>query len=420
LEEQLQSERMVRIANFNIKRILHPEELTESEQERIKKYGPKQFKEMKLLDEQRKVLEKFDQKKKLEDNSNVKSRATYLWDLKRFGLFVNKPFENVTKEDILNFLSKNESLKPSTINLMKIVIKSFFQWLYGMSGRDYPDLVKWITQNKNNSHKLPEEILTVEEIRKIADTADNQRDRALITVCYDSACRATELLSLKIKHVSFDDYGAVIMVDGKTGQRRIRLINSVPDLKIWLNQHPFKDNPEAPLWIDVSRKSYGKGLYWSGLYQKVRTLAKRAGIKKKVYPHLFRHSRLTELAKVLTEQELKVFAGWVRGSSMASVYVHLSGQDIDKKLLENAGLLKDDIKKIDRLKPKKCSRCNEDNSVTAKFCSKCYYPLEIDAVNQIEALRSYINEFLTTKLLQKPGFMEELPKLVEEWSKDGK
>jgi hypothetical protein len=56
------------------------------------------------------------------------------------------------------------------------------------------------------------------------------------------------MLSLKVKHIFFDEYGAQLIVNGKTGQRRIRIIASVPYLTEWLNKHRDKDNPEAPLW----------------------------------------------------------------------------------------------------------------------------------------------------------------------------
>ncbi len=48
---------------------------------------------------------------------------------------------------------------------------------------------------------------------------------------------------------------------------------------------------------------------------------------------MFRHSRLTHLAKILTEQELKVFAGWVQSSKMAGTYVRLSARDTDEAIL---------------------------------------------------------------------------------------
>lgn len=409
-------------ADREIRKILHPERLTEDDLKRVRAHGRwERFNYEELTREQREAIDKFDLKKRVEDGSTVKTRACYVGNLARFALIAKRSFDKVTKEDIVNFLAKiQKNCKPNTIDNYKITLKVFFQWLYNMKGDEYPEIVEWITQSRKNNYKLPEEILNLEDIRAMVNAADNPRDKALTMVGYESACRASELLGIRIKHVTFDEYGTVIIVHGKTGDRRIRLINSTPLLKLLINHHPFKDNPEAPVWLDISKKSYGKALYRDGFYLRLKAIAKKARIKKKIYPHLLRHSRLTELAGILTEQELKIFAGWTKSSPMASVYVHLSGEDVERKILEKAGLFKDTKKREDLLKPRVCSRCSEKNSIDAKFCCKCYYPLEIDAANQIETLKTYINEFLTTKLLQKPGFMEELPKLVEEWSKGKK
>ncbi len=101
------------------------------------------------------------------------------------------------------------------------------------------------------NRKLPEEILTEEDIKKTIDAAQNARDRALVAVLYESGCRAGEFLSMRMKNVSFDRYGAVIIVHGKTGYRRIRLVLSSPYLAKWINMQPFKDDPEAWLWIST-------------------------------------------------------------------------------------------------------------------------------------------------------------------------
>jgi len=338
----------------------------------------------------------------------------------RLARFIKKPFEEATKDDVLNFFDSTNGQKLGTINNYKNAIKPFFQWLHKMEENDYPECVKWITRKYENKFKLPEEILSEDDIIKMISKADNPRNKALISVGYESGCRCSELLNIRMKHVNFDEYGAAIMVNGKTGQRRIRLINSVPDLKTWVNNHPFKDNPEAPLWISLNKNEYGSPLHRYGFTGVLQTIAKRAEVKKRVNPHALRHARATQLAKLLTEQELKIFFGWAKGSQMASIYVHLSGMDVERKLLEKAGKLDKDKIKESVLKPRKCGRCGEENSVADKFCVKCYYPLDVDAMNQIEELKSYINEFITTKLLQKPGFMEELPKLIEEWSKNRK
>ena len=69
-----------------------------------------------------------------------------------------------------------------------------------LSRRQYPDEVEWIpTTMKRSRIKLHSEILTVEEVNKIADHTLNPRDRALVLTLYESGARIGELLNLKIK-----------------------------------------------------------------------------------------------------------------------------------------------------------------------------------------------------------------------------
>ena len=69
--------------------------------------------------------------------------------------------------------------------------------------------------------KLPEELLSREDIDLLIKSARSLRDRALISVMYESGARIGELVTLQLKHISFDEYGAVLIVSGKTGMRRV-------------------------------------------------------------------------------------------------------------------------------------------------------------------------------------------------------
>lgn len=83
-----------------------------------------------------------------------------------------------------------------------------------------PEEVKWIKTTFRKRRLLPEASLTVDELRKLVEVAENPRDKALILAHYESGCRIGETLPLRILHVSFDQHGAVLIVDGKTGSRR--------------------------------------------------------------------------------------------------------------------------------------------------------------------------------------------------------
>lgn len=266
------------------------------------------------------------------------TRQGRLITLRQLALFINKDFNDMTKKDIENFVSSLGELQPKTWSTKGAFIKSFFKWIYNSDF--YPPNVRWIkTSVKSKDNKLPTDLLTKDEINSMVEAADNPRDKALVLLLYESACRAGEIANLRLKDITFDEYGAVIIVNGKTGMRRVRLIDYVQDLILWIENHPSKNDREAPLFVSFSSRTFGKGLESGAFGSLITDLAKKAGIKKRVHPHLFRHTRLTELAKDFTESELKVIAGWTGSSTMAGIYVHLSGGDIEKKMLEKHDLI---------------------------------------------------------------------------------
>jgi integrase/ribosomal protein L40E len=334
-----------------------------------------------LLPVQRAVLKRYDQESDKNDGLSISGRLGQASVLSLLARKVQKPWKEMAKEDIENYIFSLEYAS-STMDMHKIYIRKFFKWLY--KSRDFPEIVEWINLQKNRKRKLPEDILTPGEIKMMIDAAgDNLRDRALVAALYESGCRLGEIAGIKLKDVTSDQYGIVIIVHGKTGDRRVRLIDSVPDLIQWLNVHPNRGG-DKPLF--VHERNTEKQLEEKGIYLVVKKLTKKAGIKKKVHPHLFRHTRSTHLAKDFTDSELKIMQGWTAGSRMTEIYIHLSGADIDRKRLEKAGLLtrEEARKEDDSLKARVCPRCKENNPSTARFCPKCGMALDIETAVKID------------------------------------
>lgn len=307
-----------------------------------------------------------------------------------FAEWTKKNFDEFNKSDIIDLVAELESHKyahstkqyaHSTKQEMKITLRKFFKWLRGTE--DYPEEVKWLKCHRTlNNNKLPEDMLTEDEVKLLINTADNARDKALIAVLYDSGCRIGELLSLKMKHVKFDYQSATILVDGKTGMRRVRIIASAPYLKEWIDEHPHKDDPNAPLWILENKN---KELNHSDIKRVLRKIRKLSGIKKRINAHNFRHSRATFLADYLTDSQMKEFFGWVQSSKMASVYIHMSGKNLDKALFKLNGIENNENEKKEEtdFKSKKCSKCGEISPPTNKFCSKCGFVLDNETMLEI-------------------------------------
>lgn len=294
------------------------------------------------------------------------TRYLYLFCLAKLARhFDGRQVVELSKGDLVDFFDKWKHFKSPSL---KVSIKAFFKWL---NKGEYPETVSWIKTHGFERRKLPEDILTPQEVKQLADSCLNPRDRALILLLYETGARAGELIGLNIKDVAFDEYGAVLMLDGKTGMRRVRVIDCVPDLKAWLNNHPRAKEASAPLFLELRGKFNSLGNH-ATLANILNIAKKRTGIQKRIYPHLFRHSRATHLAKEFTEQELKIIFGWSGGSRMPATYVHLSGADLDRKMLEKHGLVMSDSKKVkDEMKPIICKNCHCENSSTARFCGQC-------------------------------------------------
>lgn len=298
-----------------------------------------------------------------------KPRVTkYANHLKKMSEKMRKSFLKVDGDDIIRFLSELEQSDYSeqTKRDYRVVLRRFFQYL----GKG--ELVKDVkTTLRSSRKKLPDEILTQSEVEKIIEAADHPRDKAIIGLLYEAGLRVGELASLKIKNVEFDDCGVAVKVHGKTGERRVLIVTFASLVAKWLEMHPRRDDKEAPLWVNLSTNYKKEGIRYEGIAQKIKRIAKKAGVKKSINLHLFRHSRATHLAKHLTEAEMNVYFGWVQGSDMPATYVHLSGRDVDDKILQIHGLKPRGRDKKDELKPVECPRCGYINAPVSRYCGRC-------------------------------------------------
>jgi site-specific recombinase XerD len=352
----------------------------------------------------------------ISEGLSVPRQVHYLQQLHKIVTILGKDMDIAKRKDIEKVVRKIEQadLSEWTKQSYRVTLKKFYKWLKG--SEDYPDEVRWIrtTMRKGRGSLMPEELLSEKDIKKMIEAAENSRDRAFLSSLYESGCRIGEIATIQIKHVSFDKYGAIMVVDGKTGRRRLRLITSTPYLAAWLNNHPMNDNPSAPLWVSIGTSHRNSSLNYTTINALLRKLAEKAGVKKRVNPHTFRHSRATHLATHLTEAQMKEYFGWTQGSDMASVYVHLSGRDVDKALLQIYGIKKEkESKEKSELKPKSCPRCNESNSATGKFCVRCGMPLSLESAIELDSRRDKWDKIMS--VLTKDEDMQRLlmKKVVE-------
>jgi site-specific recombinase XerD/ribosomal protein L40E len=337
----------------------------------------------------------------------------YLTLLRKVAEWLGKDLDEATREDIERLVNSWERSGYSawTKHDYKVTLKKFYRWLRG--GEDYPPEVRWIkTTFKSRDAILPEDILTEEEVMSLVRSASSVRDRAFIMALYESGARISELGSMRIGDVEFKEGYATLMLKGKTGPRRVIVVAATPYLQAWVDNHPLKDDPNAPLWVNMGTVNRHEAMSYPALAKVLKVAAERAGLRKRVTPHRLRHSRATFLARRLTEAQMNQFFGWRQGSEMPSIYVHLSGRDLDDAILGVYGFRRPEQGEA-KLKPKVCPRCQALNQLDARFCIKCGLALDIKAAQEVEEARRRTDSVMDA-LMRDQEFREFLMRKLRE------
>ncbi|MEM2191717.1 MAG: tyrosine-type recombinase/integrase [Archaeoglobaceae archaeon] len=309
----------------------------------------------------------------------------------RYGLDLGR-FDETSLNSVLAKLNIS-GLSLSTINEFKLALKGFLKFI----GRE--DLAKKIKRREPKDNMLTrEDLLSVDEVLKLVSAAMNNRDPAMIMCHLDLACRPEELLTLRVGDFVRDSLGIRVELRmSKTFRRAPHLSFSLPYVSRWLNVHPLKDDPNAPMWLDMNKFKQGivAPIDHFAYTRVIGRLMERAGIKKKFSPYKFRHTGITLWAVLLTEQQLSKRSGHIPGSRYLRRYAKLVDADADKKILKELGLIKEEKgePEVKKLQPVVCGVCGEFNEPQRDRCWKCKASLdplklvkEFDSAEVVEAV----------------------------------
>ena len=322
------------------------------------------------------------------ENIGERRRLNYYQRLRVVARWIPNNFLNPSKDDLKKVMIKlNGGYSEWTRDTYIKMLKKFYRKT--LPKRKFEALFEGIKIKQPRQKIQQSDLITIEEYRAMVDACNNARDRAIISTLYDSGCRIGELLLMKISNLRFDNYGGLLVVpfQGKTGTRQVRIIgDSVPYLRAWLDNHPSRNDLNAPLFCNISEGIRGRAMTYDDVRKALKSALKRAGIKKRIYPHLFRHTRASILASRVAEAPLESQMGWVPGTKQMATYVHLSGKQTDAAILKAYGVEVQD-NGIAEPKPVKCPRCGETNPSDGNYCRKCWLPLNIEeALKQSQRL----------------------------------
>ena len=221
-------------------------------------------------------------------------------------------------DEYLAYLVRTEK-SDSYINQAVNAIKFYFEQVINMPGRFYQ------IDRPQKAEKLPEVISHEQALRMIA-SCSNIKHRCIISLIYSAGLRRSEIVHLKIKHIDSDRM-CIKVEQGKGKKDRITLLSKslLSDLREYYKGYrPNIYLFEGPSGLQYSASSIAKIIERAG---------KKAGITKKVTPHMLRHSFATTLLENGTSlRHIQQLLGH-NSIKTTELYTHVASKDF--QLIKN-------------------------------------------------------------------------------------
>jgi site-specific recombinase XerD len=188
--------------------------------------------------------------------------------------------ENSAKEYLRNQLKKKN---PATVSLISSAIQFLFKEILKQD-------VYFVKPKKNKT--LPN-ILTIDEVRRLIEITINPKHRLIIKLLYGTGLRVSEIVNLKKDDMNFEEGLIKINLGKGKKDRFVKLPESILEelknfSKIGNSKFLFESQRGGKLTSKTIELILSKN-------------AKKAGIKKRVYPHLLRHGFATHLLEQGTD-----------------------------------------------------------------------------------------------------------------------
>lgn len=252
-------------------------------------------------------------------------------------------YKKYSPESIKNYVScigkflahfENEATKPSEISAEKIKLflmqfqepnthKSYLcaiKLFYSKIGNqpDKLDRVEYPKQSK----KLPI-VLSPDEIQKMFDACKNLKHRVILAMLYSVGLRVSELINLQWQHI--DRSRMIINVIQAKGKkdRQVPLAAMIIPL---LEQYYFQYKAKQYVLNGQTEPQYSS----RSVGEVIKQLAKKAGIKKRVYTHLIRHCTFTHMVEAGTDINLIQKVAGHNNVKTTNIYLHISDYFISK------------------------------------------------------------------------------------------
>ncbi len=289
-----------------------------------------------------KILRRYIQYLRLERSYTKNTLDAYVKDLQKLLNYYSDhgiDFRRVTLQELDNFTGSlhEMNVKPRSVARILSGVRSFYRFL--VLEKEVETDPTELLENPQSGKHLPE-VLSLPEIENIiqvidASKPDGVRDRAIIEMLYSCGLRITELCELKISELYMED--GYIRVHGKGRKERLVPIGeqAIKRVREWfVCRQSIKVRPGQEDYVFISTKR-GAKLSRITLFVYIKTYAEKAGIKKNISPHTFRHSFATHLLE--GGANLRAIQAMLGHETIATteIYMHVDRTHLRQEILEH-------------------------------------------------------------------------------------
>lgn len=256
------------------------------------------------------------QQKRYSDNT-VKTYSSYFLMFLKY--FIERNPEEITKSEINDYileLINKKNISASQQNQRINAIKFYYEKVLGRPKEFY------LIERPRKEKRLPD-VISKEEVKEMILSTGNMKHKVIISLLYSSGLRRSELIELRQEDI--DPNRLLIKVrDAKGNKDRYTQLSKgvLKDLKVYYDQY----NPQKFVIEGISGERYSA----TSIVNVVKDAANRAAIKKRVTPHMLRHSFATHHLESGTD--LRYIQEWLGHSSpkTTQIYTHVSETDFRK------------------------------------------------------------------------------------------
>jgi integrase len=222
---------------------------------------------------------------------------------------------------------RDAGLCAAYINNKIQAVRRLFRWIadpelgYGLKVMDY-EKIKFDKEERGK----PKTVLTKDEVGSLVASAHTLRDKAIIMLYFGTGCRASEILDLDRW-----DWEAATLVDSANGvwefevlgkNRKYRPVCMFQDVKVAIDVYlESRKDHYRPLFIS----RHNKRVHYTTVNQMIHDAAARAGLTKRVTPHVARHTFITDRAAAGTPIPILAYqVGHAHGGITQKIYTHIN------------------------------------------------------------------------------------------------